>query len=207
MLLSLCSVRVCSKSQQGACGKRAWAFQGAPPGRRGSGSPGEGGSGWAALAFLTGASGISYQLGPVHDVLPGEVLAGELLFKLPFSHLGHQEVGLAHQGSEHIGDAPRARQDQPRGSVLLHSPGYPLGVGAGRTEWTPTQLWVPRCVHEWCPSPPTSSHPGGRALLEPPGGLPYLQGAGVAVDQQTEHGDLDAACACGWSACEALPGG
>lgn len=36
--------------------------------------------------------------------------------------------------------------------------------------------------------------------------LPYLQGAGVTIDQQTEDGDLDAAGACGQSTREVCPG-
>lgn len=36
--------------------------------------------------------------------------------------------------------------------------------------------------------------------------LPYLQGAGVAVDQQAEDGDLDAAGACRQSTGQVLPG-
>ena len=58
-------------------------------------------------ACLTRQSlGGSYQLGPAHNVLPGEMLTGEHLFKLLLGHLGHQELGLVHQGSKHVGDAP-----------------------------------------------------------------------------------------------------
>lgn len=84
------------------------------------------------VAFPTGlcSLGVAYQLCPVHDVFPGETLAREFLLKLLLGHLGPPEVGLAHQGSQHIRNAPRACQDQPRG-LVLHSPGDPLGGGEG----------------------------------------------------------------------------
>lgn len=128
------------------------------------------------LALLTAVLAGAYQFCPVHDVLPGEVLTGKLLSKLLLGHLGHQEVGLVHQGSKHVGDAPRARQDQPRAGVL-HGPGNPVRW-AGRAS-RPSQLQVHPCP--------------GRGPRPPPAAPAYLQGAGVTVDQQTEDGDLDAA--------------
>lgn len=50
--------------------------------------------------------GGSYQLSPVYDVLPAEMFTRKLLFKLLLGHLGHQEVGLVHQGCQHVRDAP-----------------------------------------------------------------------------------------------------
>lgn len=50
--------------------------------------------------------GGSYQLGPVYDVLPAEMFARKLLFKLLLGHLWHQEVGLVQQGGQHVCDAP-----------------------------------------------------------------------------------------------------
>lgn len=51
-------------------------------------------------------AGGPYQLGPVHDILPAQTFSGKLLFELLLHRLGHQEVGLVHEGSQHVRDAP-----------------------------------------------------------------------------------------------------
>lgn len=73
----------------------------------------------------------------------------------------------------------------------------------------PTSAWAPslaRVLDMPCPRmdrvlpAATDSRGGSRwALAGPPPPWPYLQGAGVTIDQQTEDGDLDAASACGQS--------
>lgn len=73
---------------------------------------------------------------------------------------------------------PRARQDQPRGGVL-HGPGNPLRQAEGHSGADIIQ--APSHLIS------TRRHPR----------LPYLQGAGVPIDQQAEDRDLDAAGSCG----------
>lgn len=94
----------------------------------------------------------THQLCPVYNGFPRETLAGEFLSELLLSHLGHQEMRLAHQGSEYISNAPRTCQDQPWGS-LLHCPGNPLGR---KRTWHPDKCSTPPCR---CPAKPP--HPSG----------------------------------------------
>lgn len=104
--------------------------------------------------------GCPYQLRPAHDVLPGEMLAGELLLTLLLHQPGRQEAGLAHHGRQHVGDAARARQHQP-GRRMCHGPGNPLGPqggSAGRTS-APGASWVPGAP---APPPPRARRRGAR---------------------------------------------
>lgn len=151
-----------------------------------AGPPRAGYEGGAEVAFRAGLGG-SYQLGPVQDVLPGEVLTGELLSKLLLRHLGHQEVRLGHQGRQHVRDAPRACQDQPRGG-LRHSPRNPLrwreGQSPASAPWAalgpalPVPSLCPRRGPGRRPQPPGPRPPTSKVLGPP---LTSRQRTGISM--------------------------
>lgn len=164
---------------------------------------------------------------PSNPTVPGRLLPARSSVRCPPSRNVRPETSLSivsrPPGAPGGGAGSSRRPARPR--CLPSRPGPATGQHAPRPwrsseavrwrEQTPRQPGRPPWpVCQTCPARtgscrqprPARGAPIGSLLGPRPPPCPYLQGAGVAVDQQTEDGDLDAASACGQSTREVRPG-